>query len=134
MKNRLSILILALLMALPAAAQKEFGGVARFDATVIDMGKVNIRDGAVSCSFLVTNIGEEPLNIFAVTSSCSCTTAKWTREDIAPGAPGTIDVTYTNDEGPYPFDKTLAVYLSGVERPVILHVKGVSYKGKRAKN
>ncbi len=134
MKNRLSILILALLMALPAAAQKEFGGVARFDATVIDMGKVNIMDGAVSCSFLVTNIGEEPLNIFAVTSSCSCTTAKWTREDIAPGASGTIDVTYTNDEGPYPFDKTLAVYLSGVERPVILHVKGVSYKGKRAKN
>ena len=82
-------------------------------------------------SFEVTNIGSEPLNIFAVTSSCSCTSAKWTREDIAPGASGTINVTYTNDEGPYPFDKTLTVYISGYERPVILHVKGTSFKSKK---
>ncbi|MBO4768823.1 MAG: DUF1573 domain-containing protein [Bacteroidales bacterium] len=131
MKNRLAILLLALLPAFTAAAQKDFGGVARFSATVIDMGKVDIRDGAVNCSFEVTNIGSEPLNIFAVTSSCSCTSAKWTREDIAPGASGTINVTYTNDEGPYPFDKTLTVYISGYERPVILHVKGTSFKSKK---
>ena len=133
MKNRMFILLLALLPALSAAAQKDFGGAARFSATVIDMGKVNIKDGAVSCSFQVTNISSEPLNIFAVTSSCSCTSAKWTREDIAPGASGSIDVTYTNDEGPYPFDKTLTVYLSCADRPVILHVKGTAYNGKRAK-
>ncbi len=40
MKNRLAILLLALLPAFTAAAQKDFGGVARFSATVIDMGKV----------------------------------------------------------------------------------------------
>ena len=133
MKKRLAILFIALLPALSAAAQKDFGGVARFSATVIDVGKVNIRDGAVNCSFEVTNIGSEVLNIFAVTSSCSCTSAKWTREDIAPGASGSINVTYTNDEGPYPFDKTLTVYLSGFDRPIILHVKGTAYNGKRAK-
>ena len=56
---------------------------------------------------------------------------QWTRTDIAPGAKGTIDVTYTNDEGPYPFDKTLTVYLSDLDKPVILHVKGTAYKGKK---
>lgn len=133
MKHRLYLLLFSLLLALPAAAQKDFGGVARFNSTVHDFGKVNIKDGAVSCSFDVTNIGSEILNIQVVTTSCSCTSAKWTREDIAPGASGTISVTYTNDEGPYPFDKTLTVYLSGLDRPVILHVKGSAYSGRKNK-
>ena len=133
MKRRMTIIAALLLASAAAFAQKDFGA-ASFNATVHDFGRVNTRDGAVSCSFSVTNTGNEDLNIFAVTSSCSCTSAKWTREYIAPGASGTINVTYTNDEGPYPFDKTLTVYISGYERPVILHVKGVSYKGKRAKD
>ena len=133
MKKNIAILALCLLAALPAAAQKEFGGAALFDRTVHDFGRINTRDGAVSCSFEVTNTGSEALNIFAVTTTCGCTTAKWTRTDIAPGQKGTIDVTYTNDEGPYPFDKTLTVYLSGIERPVILHVKGTAYNGKKKK-
>jgi hypothetical protein len=129
--KRIVFIIVCLLATLSAAAQKDFGGVARFDRTVNDFGKVDVKDGAVSCSFTVTNIGKEPLNIFAVTPTCSCTSAKWTREDIAPGATGTIDVTYANDEGPYPFDKTLTVYLSSINKPVILHVKGTAVKSKK---
>ncbi len=128
--KRIAIIITCALLTLSAAAQKDFGS-ARFDSTVHDFGKVDVRNGAVTCSFMVTNTGEAPLNIFAVTTTCGCTTAKWTREDIAPGESGRIDVTYTNDEGPYPFDKTLTVYLSCLERPVILHVRGTAYKGKR---
>lgn len=127
--KRISIILAFLLAALPAFAQKDFGGAVRFDRTVHDFGKVDIRDGAVSCSFTVSNIGQDKFNIQIVTTSCSCTRATWTRSDIAPGASGTIDVSYTNDEGPYPFDKALTVYLSGLEKPVILHIKGTSFKG-----
>ena len=131
MKKFIVILSLCLLASLPSAAQKDFGGLARFDRTVHDFGKINTKDGAVSCTFEVTNIGSETLNIFAVVTTCGCTSVKWTRTDIAPGGKGTIDVTYSNDEGPYPFDKTLTVYLSNIERPVVLHVKGTAYKGRR---
>lgn len=130
MKKYILPIALFLLAALPAAAQKDFCS-ARFDRTVYDFGKINTKDGAVSCSFEVSNIGDKPLNIFAVITTCGCTSVKWTRTDIAPGAKGTIDVTYTNDEGPYPFDKTLTVYLSDLDKPVILHVKGTAYKGKK---
>ena len=129
--KRLITLAVLLLTALPALAQKDFGGIVSFDRTVHDFGKVDIREGAVSCSFSVTNTGDEPLNILAVITGCNCTTASWTRGDIAPGGHGSIDVTFTNDEGPYPFDKTLTVYLSGLERPVILHIKGTAYKSKK---
>ena len=132
MKRSLTIITALLLASAAAFAQKDFGA-ARFSSTVHDFGRVNTRDGAVSCSFSVTNTGEEDLNIFAVTTTCSCTNVTWTRKSIAPGEAGSIDVTFTNDEGPYPFDKTLNVYLSCSDRPVVLHVKGTSYTGKKKK-
>mgnify|MGYP002623728249 CR=1 FL=1 len=130
MKKFIVILCLCLLAALPAAAQKDFSGLVRLDRTVHDFGKINTKDGAVSCTFEVTNTGSEVMNIFAVVTTCGCTSVKWTRTDIAPGGKGTIDVTYSNDEGPYPFDKTLTVYLSCLDKPVILHIKGTAYSGK----
>ena len=129
MKRSLTIAVLMMLCA-SAFAQKDFGG-ARFDTTVCDLGRVNTRDGAVNCTFTVTNVSEEPINIYTVTTTCSCTKVSWTRQAIAPGEQGTIDVTYSNDEGPYPFDKALNVYLSTLDRPVILHVKGTSYTGRK---
>ena len=131
--KRIVLILGFMLTALSVYAQKDFGGTVSFDSTVYDFGKVNIKDGAVSCSFKVTNTGKEPINIYVVTSSCSCTTASWTREDIAPGESGTISVKYTNDEGPYPFDKALTVYLSCLEKPVILHVKGTAFNGRKKK-
>lgn len=130
MKRSITIIAALLLAGAAAFAQKDFGA-ARFSSTVHDFGRVDTRDGAVSCSFSVTNISDEPLNIFAVTTTCSCTNTTWTRTSIAPGESGTISVTFTNDEGPYPFDKTLNVYLSGLDRPVVLHVKGTAYTGKK---
>lgn len=133
MKRTLTILSAILLTCSAAFAQRDFDGVARFDATVHDFGKVDTRDGAVSCSFTVTNIGTEAFNILAVTTTCSCTSSTWTRASIAPGSEGKIDVSFTNDEGPYPFDKTLTVYLSAIEKPIVLHVKGTAYTGKKKK-
>ena len=51
MKKNVVILLLSLLSVIPAAAQNDFGGVARFDRTVYDFGKINTKDGAVSCNF-----------------------------------------------------------------------------------
>ncbi len=129
--KRIAIILFCLFSGISAFAQKDFGGIASFDRTVHDFGRINIRDGAVNCSFKVTNISDKPMNILAVVTSCGCTSATWTRTDIAPGASGTIEVTYKNDEGPYPFDKALSVYISGIERPVIIHVKGITVKGKK---
>ena len=134
MKRCLTVIAAILLASAFAASQKDFGGVARFDSTVHEFGKIDIRAGAVSHTFTVTNIGTEPLNIFTVTTTCSCTSSSWTRKSIAPGESGTIEATFTNDEGPYAFDKTLNVYLSGFDRPVVLHLKGTAYKSKKCRS
>lgn len=114
------ILMMVFLLAGPS-----FEGVAEFDRTVHDFGTVSESDGAVETVFSVKNVGKENIIIYSVVSSCGCTSVEWTRETIRPGDTGTIKAEYRNDEGPYPFDKTLKVYVSGLSKPVTLHLKGI---------
>ena len=107
-----------------ASAQSQFGGIAEFDKTVHDFGEVLTTDGPLSCKFTVSNISAKPINIVTVVSSCGCTDVTWTREAIAPGKTGTISATYQNEDGPFPFDKTLTVYLAEYRQPVILRLRG----------
>jgi hypothetical protein len=102
------------------------GGRAEFDKTIHDFGTVSIKDGARSCTFTVKNVGDEPLTILSAIPSCGCTGIKWTRESIKPGHSGVIEAVYSNEDGPYPFDKTITVYLSDIKKPVILHLRGVA--------
>ncbi|MDO5322267.1 MAG: DUF1573 domain-containing protein [Bacteroidia bacterium] len=96
-----------------------------FDQTVHDFGTVGLKDGPQTCTFTYTNETEEDVLILAVVSSCGCTEVDWTRTKLAPGQSGTVTATYSNEDGPFPFDKTLTVYLSNQKKPVILHLKGV---------
>ena len=135
------IILLAVLAAsfFPAFAQEDSfykeADVIRFDKKVHDFGDVMIAEGPVSCIFTFTNIGKDPIVIHNVISSCGCTTPEWTREPVRPGATGTIQATFSNDQGPYPFDKTLTVYVgvgsSSLDRPVLLRLRGVSHEQKK---
>lgn len=132
--KRNTIFIISLLAATlfwyNADAQEKFGGIAEFESTVHDFGNVMVSDGPLSCSFTVRNISSKPMAIYSVVSSCGCTNVEWTREPIAAGASGSIKATYSNDEGPYPFDKSLSVYISGVSKPITLRLRGISHTRK----
>lgn len=124
------ILVISLLLSFTfyAAAQRIFEGVASFDKTVHDFGKIKSGKGPMKCTFTLTNVSQEPLNIFAVLSSCGCTKVVWTRSEIAPGKTGSIEAEYANDEGPEAFDKTLRVYINDIKKPQVLHIKGEATK------
>lgn len=111
------------ILALFLTAMLMAGGVT-FSETTHDFGQITVKDGPQSCTFTVTNSGDEPLTIFAVISTCGCTNVSWTRETIDPGKSGEVKATYSNDEGPFPFDKTLSVYTSAQKKPFLLHIKG----------
>ena len=108
----------------------QVGDVVEFDKTVHDFGDVCVSDGPLSCTFTVKNIGQEPIAIYEVVTSCGCTDAQWTREPLQPGKTGTISATYKNEDGPLPFDKTLTVYIAGVQKPVILRLRGFVHEKK----
>ena len=107
-------------------------GKVRFDKVVHDFGDVLESDGALKCEFTVENISSSPVAIVNVVSSCGCTDVTWTREPLAAGKKGKINATFSNDQGPYPFDKTLTVYISGLKKPVILRLRGTVHAKKLA--
>lgn len=131
MKRLYTYLIVLTGFCLSAMAQEKIGSGIEIDKMVHNFGDIMLGSGPVSCTFTVKNIGDKPAVIYNVTTTCGCTDVEWTKEPIRPGKEGKISVTYSNDEGPYPFDKSLTVYLSDVKKPVILKLRGVSMERKK---
>lgn len=123
--------ITAVLLAFAATAlaqgdlrKAEEERVIQFDEKIHDFGDVLESDGSLTHTFTFKNVYRDPIVVHNVVSSCGCTTPQWTREPIMPGKEGSIKVTFSNDQGPYPFDKSLTVYVSNLSRPVILRIRG----------
>lgn len=121
----ITALVLAAAACCAASAQETFWNTVRFDSTVHDFGAIRYKSGPVRCTFTFENVSDSPVAIYSVGTSCGCTDLDWTREPIRPKGKGTISVTYSNDEGPYPFDKAVTAYISGCEGPVVLRIRGV---------
>lgn len=113
-----------------ASAQVKLSNNIEVDKTVHNFGDIMLDSGPVSCTFTFKNIGSQPVVIYSAVTTCGCTKAEWTKEPIMPGKTGTVSATYSNDEGAYPFDKNMTVYLSDPKKPVILKMKGVSVAKK----
>lgn len=116
--------------ALAVSAQEKIGNSIEIDKTVHNFGDILVDSGPVSCTFTVRNTGSKPLVIYNAVTTCGCTKATWTKEPILPGKTGTISATYSNDEGPYPFDKSITVYFSEPKKPVTLKMRGVCMEEK----
>lgn len=117
-----------------SAGQEKISDGLEIDKRVHNFGDIMLGSGPVSCTFNIKNTGEKPAIIYNVSTTCGCTDVTWTKEPIRPGKTGTISVTYSNDEGPYPFDKSVTVYLSDIKKPVILKLRGVSLNKKKPLN
>lgn len=70
--------------------------------------------------FTIQNIGEHPLIISDVTTSCGCTSVDYSKEPVRPGESITLQVTYKADY-PEHFDKTITVYCNA--NPSLIHLK-----------
>jgi hypothetical protein len=73
----------------------------------------------VTHAFSFTNTGKEPLFIKNATGSCGCTVPEYTQEAIAPGAKGTVKVTY-NAAALGPINRTVTITTNSATTPVIV--------------
>lgn len=112
--------------------QNQKSSILEFDKLIHNFGKISVNEGEKHCSFTFKNISGKPVVINNIISSCGCTTPTWPKKPIMPGESGKINVTYLNDQGPYPFDKALSVYSSGSTKPIVLRIKGLAYEKERS--
>lgn len=91
----------------------------------IDYGTVSKADDNGVRVFEFTNIGNEPLIITNVISTCGCTVPSKPKEPIMPGKTGKIEVKYNMNTGP--IRKTITVESNAINYDngrVALKIKG----------
>ncbi len=113
-----------------AAVSDANASVFKFNTESHDFGTFS-QGTPASYEFLFSNIGKSPLVITNVVASCGCTTPKWSKDPIAPGATGSVVVSYdTNRVGP--FSKSVTISSNSTTPSKVLFIKGVVQAKKAA--
>ncbi|SDS61767.1 DUF1573 domain-containing protein [Gramella sp. MAR_2010_147] len=121
MKKLIAIAIFVCVGLATAQAQKT--AKIEFKSETIDYGEIMKGSDGLRV-FEFTNIGDAPLVIEDVKSSCGCTVPKKPEEPIMPGETGKIEVKYdTKRVGP--IRKTVTVYSNADEPTKALKIKGL---------
>ena len=123
MKN-LMLLFLTLIVGLTYGQEGPKIEFLAADNTV-DYGNVNKEDDSGVRFFEFKNIGNAPLVIMNVLSTCGCTVPSKPTEPILPGKTAKIEVKYNMNPGP--IRKTITVESNAVNYPegkIILKLKG----------
>ena len=92
-----------------------------FSDAIHDFGTVPEGPDA-TCEFTFKNTGKEPIIIQKAQPSCGCTVPSFSKEPVAPGATGTINVAYHTKGKPNPFTKTISVVSNAGTK--VLTIKG----------
>ena len=119
----LMTLCAAILLTGFTASQADTKPDFKFEKETHNFGKIPMGK-PVSVDFVFTNIGDEPLIISNVESTCGCTVPKYTPDPVAKGARGTITVTFNASAVQPGFTKAVTIK-SNARTPVkVLYIKG----------
>ena len=97
--------------------------------TIVDVDKVSITMGDFEwqkeqkATFTIKNIGDKPLAIEGVDTSCGCISVEYSKEPVRPGMDLKIFVIYKADY-PEHFSKTVTVHCNSESSPIILKISG----------
>ncbi len=117
----LELLVAALFISFSINAQ-EF----KFEKETINYGKIE-KDSNGERVFIFTNVGDEPIVIQRIQSSCGCTVPKKPEKPIMPGEKGEIKVSYaTNRIGG--FSKSITIYSNAKNPKKVIRIKGLVNK------
>ncbi|MDL2296442.1 DUF1573 domain-containing protein [Bacteroidales bacterium OttesenSCG-928-E04] len=125
--KKILLTILCVVMAVSGAfAQQEKkainGPEIEFDKSYFDVGEVKIGE-VKEVTVTLKNIGNRPLFLDEVISSCDCTEVEWSKAPVLPGKTATIKATYTAKD-PGIISKRVTVLSNAETDRVILEIKG----------
>ncbi|QTD38044.1 DUF1573 domain-containing protein [Polaribacter batillariae] len=115
-------LLIALFVSTSINAQ-EF----KFEKETIDYGKI-AKGSNGERTFVFTNIGNAPLIIEKIQSSCGCTVPKKPEQPIMPGEKGEIKVSY-DTKRPGGFSKQITIFSNAKKLVKKIKIKGFVTNG-----
>ncbi len=124
MKRFLQLMVVFSLVVAVNSALAQGKAQIKFEKKTHDFGSFLEADGVQASSFKFKNEGDVPLLLTNVRASCGCTTPKWTREPVAPGAEGEIQVSYNPKNRPGSFNKSVTVTSNATVKTTVLRITG----------
>ncbi len=94
----------------------------RFDKTEHYFGRI-LQGEKVGYNFIFTNDGDASLVIMDASASCGCTVPKYSREPIAPGEKGSVEVVFDSSGRMGQQSKTVTLRTNGKVQIVYLTIK-----------
>ncbi len=98
--------------------------VMTFSKTDHDFGIINEGE-IVEHTFTFTNTGKTPLLIMSAKGSCGCTVPEWPKEPIAPGASGTLLVSFNSNGKPNLQNKQITITTNTKKGKEVLKIKAM---------
>ena len=119
------IFIALALLATGAMAQSEKRAKIEFEKNTIDLGKFGQENPIQKCYFIFKNTGDANLYIHQIMTSCSCTSNKYPKHAIVPGASDTIFVTYNGErKSPRKFRSAITIHSNATVEMTKVYIKG----------
>lgn len=94
----------------------------RFEKTEHNFGSI-LQGEKVGYNFIFTNDGDASLVIMDASASCGCTVPKFSREPIAPGENGSVEVVFDSSGRIGQQSKTVTLKTNGKVQVVYLTIK-----------
>lgn len=88
-----------------------------------DFGKIALNKAA-TVDFKFTNVGDQPLIISKVETTCGCTVPEYTKTPVKKGESGVIKVTYNPTGAALPFSKSITITSNAKTTIKVLYIKG----------
>ena len=104
--------------------------VMKFAEAEFDFGDIQ-PDSKVHHTFTFTNTGKSPLLIEDATASCGCTTPSWTKEPMAPGAEGKMEVQFDSRGKQGIISKQVAVRANTQPSITTILIKGTCWQAEQ---
>ncbi len=97
-----------------------------------NFGVIREDGGEVSHTFAFKNSLSTPVVITDITTSCGCTTPRYSKRPILPLEESTIEVVYDPMYRPGVFSRDLKIYTSADDEPIVLSIVGDATPRKRS--
>jgi hypothetical protein len=126
MKKQFLLVLICFLCIFALSAQPvtppQNGPEIKFNTLVFDFGEVKVGESK-TVSVIYTNVGNRPLILDNVISSCDCTEVIWSKAPLMPHKTDTIKATYTAKESGL-INKRVTVLSNALTERIILSLKG----------
>ena len=125
--KKLMIVMLVFCSVQLAKAQEESvktGPIMEFKELLFNFGSI-VQGDTILHTFVFENVGTEPLKILSAAGSCGCTVPKYSKDEIAPGTKGEVQVKFNSAGKMGNQNKTVTLYTNALDKkPIILTIRG----------